>query len=225
MKSDYKKVDDEKYQKFVEYILTDQLVILWDDINDFKNKFVEAVSKFLLNYTPSTYWIRTSKVIEGKKQNYLKGLETLLGSNINDENSDILGLMLHNLQEIEEFYSLTKNQAKRAFYLSVGMSISGFCLLAFSLVLSLLWKENLFALLTALGGVVEVIAGTSLVVYKRSLDQLNFYYSSLHDNERFLSLIKISEKTSCKDILYTKIIESELERFKLFNDTNLKWVL
>lgn len=97
MKSDYKKVDDEKYQKFVEYILTDQLVTLWDDINDFKNKFVEAVSKFLLNYTPSTYWIRTSKVIEGKKQNYLKGLETLLGNDINDENSDILGLMLHNL--------------------------------------------------------------------------------------------------------------------------------
>lgn len=216
LKSNYKKIDDVKYQKFIKKVMNGQLVVLWDDKNDFKNKFARSISKFLLSYSPSTYWIKTSKVIDGEKQNYLKGLETLLGSNVNDENSDILGLMLHNLQEIEEFYSLTKNQAKRAFYLSVGMCISGFLLIAFASVISLVWKENMFALLTALGGVIiEVIAGTSLFVYKSSLEQLNFYYTSLHDNERFLSLIKISEKTACKDILYTKIVESELERLRL----------
>ncbi len=223
LKSNYEKVEDGKYQNFVMRILSNQVVVLWDDINDFKNKFVQNISRFLVGFSPSTYWIKTSKVIDGEKQNYLKGLETLLGSNTNGENSDILGLMLHNLREIEEFYSLTKGQAKRAFYLSVGMCISGFLLFAFASVLSFLWKENLFALLTALGGVVvEVIAGTSLLVYKRSLEQLNFYYSSLHDNERFLSLIKISEKTDCKDVLYTKIVESELERFKFYDDKSKK---
>lgn len=219
VKRDYKKVDDERYQKFIKQILENRFVIIWDDIDDFKYKFIQNISKFLVSFNPTTYWIKTSKVIEGEKQNYLKGLETLLGSSANDENSDILGLMLHNLREIEEFYSLTKEQAKRAFCLSVGMCISGFLLFAFSSVLSLLWKENLFALLTALGGVVvEVVAGTSLFVYKRSLEQLNFYYSSLHDNERFLSLIKISEKTACKDALYTKIVESELDKLKLDDD-------
>lgn len=217
----YNKVDDEKYQRFVKRILENQLVVFWDDIDDFKNKFVQNISKFMINCSPSTYWIKSSKIICDGKQDYLKGLETLLGSLANDENSDILGLMLHNLREIEEFYSLTKNQAKRAFYLSVGMCIAGFFLFTFASVLSLLWKENLFALLTALGGVVvEIIAGTSLTVYKRSLEQLNFYYSSLHDNERFLSLIKISEKTVCKDDLYKKIVESELERFKLNDSKN-----
>lgn len=221
MKSNYNKVDDEKYQKFVKRILNNQLVVLWDDIDDFKNKFVQSISKFLASFSPSTYWIKSSKIIGDEKQDYLKGLETLLGSKANEENSDILGLMLHNLREIEEFYSLTKSQAKRAFYLSVGMCIAGFLLFTFASVLSLMWKENLFALLTALGGVVvEVVAGTSLSVYKRSLEQLNFYYSSLHDNERFLSLIKISEKTGCKDDLYTKIVESELERFKLNDGKN-----
>lgn len=223
LKSNYKKIDDDKYQMFVKKILSNQLVVLWDDINDFKNKFVQSILKFLVSFSPSTYWIKTSKVVDGEKQDYLKGLETLLGSKANDKNSDILGLMLHNLREIEEFYSLTKSQAKRAFYLSVGMCISGFLLFTFASVLSLLWKENLFALLTALGGVVvEVIAGTSLFVYKRSLEQLNFYYSSLHDNERFLSLINISEKTVCKDDLYTKIVESELERFKLHDGKNME---
>lgn len=222
LKSNYKRVDDEKYQKFVRKILSDQLVVLWDDLNDFRGKFAQNVSKFLVDFTPATYWIKTSKVIDGGK-NYLKGLEALLSNNVNDENSDILGLMLHNLQEIEEFYSLAKEQAKRAFYLSVGMCISGFLLFAFALVLSLGWKENLFALLSTLGGVVvEVIAGTVLFVYRRSLEQLNFYYSSLHDNERFLSLIKISEKTECKDILYSKIVESELERIKQYDKKNME---
>ncbi len=221
LKSNYNKVDDEKYQKFVKRILNNQLVVLWDDIDDFKNKFVQSISKFLASFSPSTYWIKSSKIIGDEKQDYLKGLETLLGSKANEENSDILGLMLHNLREIEEFYSLTKSLAQRAYYLSVGMRIAGFLLFTFASVLSLMWKENLFALLTALGGVVvEVVAGTSLSVYKRSLEQLNFYYSSLHDNERFLSLIKISEKTGCKDDLYTKIVESELERFKLNDGKN-----
>ena len=143
LKSDYKKVEDDKYQKFVKKVMNGRVVFLWDDINDFKSVFARSMSQFLLSFSPSTYWIKTSKVIDGEKQNYLKGLETLLGSNANDENSDILGLMLHNLQEIEEFYSLTKSQAKRAFYLSVGMCISGFLLFAFASVLSLVWKENL----------------------------------------------------------------------------------
>ena len=68
----------------------------------------------------------------------------------------------------------------------------------------------------------EVIAGTSLFVYKPSLEQFNFYYSSLHDNERFLSLINIFEKTVCKADLYTKIVESELERFKLHDGKNME---
>lgn len=145
LKSNYNKVDDEKYQKFVKRILNNQLVILWDDIDDFKNKFVQSISKFLASFSPSTYWIKSSKIIGDEKQDYLKGLETLLGSKANEENSDILGLMLHNLREIEEFYSLTKSQAKRAFYLSVGMCIAGFLLFTFASVLSLIWKENLLS--------------------------------------------------------------------------------
>lgn len=94
------------------------------------------------------------------------------------------------------------------------MCIAGFVLFAGASVPSLVWKENLFALLTALGGgVVKIIAGTSLLVYRKSLEQQN-YYSSLHNNERFLPLINISNKTGCKDELLTKIVSSELERIK-----------
>lgn len=213
--SQYRKVDDPNYQKFVKGILENNLVVLWDDKNDFKIKLISNLSQILTNYPPTTYWAKTSSAVDINKDDYLSNLQTLLGSNVDEENSDILGLMLHNLKEIGEFYVLTKEQAKKSFHLSVGMCIAGFILFAGASVLSLVWKENLFALLTALGGVVvEVIAGTSLLVYKKSLEQLNYYYSSLHNNERFLSLINISNKTNCKDELLTKIVVSELERLK-----------
>lgn len=213
--SQYRKVDDPNYQKFVNDILNNNLVILWDNKLDFKVKLVSNVSQTLTNSPPTTYWIKSSSALD-ISDDYLSSLKTLLGSNVDEENSDILGLMLHNLKEIGEFYVLTKEQAKKSFHLSVGMCIAGFVLFAGSSILSLVWKENLFALLTALGGVVvEVIAGTSLLVHRKSLEQLNYYYSSLHNNERFLSLINISNKTKCKDELFTKIVESELDRLKV----------
>lgn len=213
--SHYRKVDDPNYQKFVNRILEKNLVVLWDNKDDFKIKLMSNISQVLTNYPPSIYWAKTSSAVNINGDDYLGNLQTLLGSNIDEENVDILGLMLHNLKEIGEFYVLTKEQAKKSFHLSVGMCVAGFVLFAGASVLSLVWKENLFALLTALGGVVvEVIAGTSLLVYRKSLEQLNYYYSSLHNNERFLSLINISSKTNCKDELLTKIVDSELERLK-----------
>ena len=213
--SHHRKVDDPNYHKFVNSILEKNLVVLWDNKDDFKIKLMSNISQILTNYPPSTYWTKTSSAVNINGDDYLSNLRTLLGSNIDEENVDILGLMLHNLKEIGEFYVLTKEQAKKSFHLSVGMCVAGFVLFAGASVLSLVWKENLFALLTALGGVVvEVIAGTSLLVYRKSLEQLNYYYSSLHNNERFLSLINISSKTNCKDELLTKIVDSELERLK-----------
>lgn len=212
--SRYRQVDDPNYQRFVKNIFNNNLVILWDNDVDFRVKLVSNVSQTLANFPPTTYWIKSSSALDSS-DDYLGNLKTLLGSNVDEENVDILGLMLHNLKEIGEFYVLTKEQAKKSFHLSVGMCIAGFVLFAGASILSLIWKENLFALLTALGGVVvEVIAGTSLLVHRKSLEQLNYYYSSLHNNERFLSLINISNKTKCKDELFTKIVESELERFK-----------
>lgn len=216
IKSHYRQVDDPNYQSFIKKIMTDNMVVLWDDAIDFKVKLVSNISLALTNSPPPTYWAKTSDALDVTDNDYLSNLRTLLSSNVDDENVDILGLMLHNLEEIGEFYVLTKQQAKKSFHLSVGMCVAGFALFAVASVLSLVWKENLFALLAALGGVVvEIVAGTSLFVYKKSLEQLNYYYESLHNNERFLSLITISNKTKNKDELISKIVDSELERFKM----------
>lgn len=58
----------------------------------------------------------------------------------------------------------------------------------------------------------EVIAGTSLIVYKKSLEQLNHYYNSLHNNERFLSIVNMVSKVSQEkqDDMYFEIVRSQI---------------
>lgn len=216
---DYKKSGNRKLIGFVDKILKNHVVAFWDSLEDFKSRLALSVSEVIHNTPSSTYWKRSSSPLDGENSDYLDGLGSLLNNKSNEKDLDILGLMLYNLKEIREFYTLAKNQAKKSFYLAVGMCIAGFMLFAASSACVLIWKESLFALLSALGGVVvEIIAGTSLFVYKRSLLQLNYYYTSLHDNERFLSLINIASKEKeehLHGVLIYHIVTSELERFQL----------
>ena len=134
--------------------------------------------------------------------------------------ADVLELMAINMKEIKEYYVLSKNMARSSFRLSVSMCLLGFTLIASSIISVFILDSGLgSALVPAIGGaIVEVVAGTTLIVYKQSLDQLNKYYEALHENERFLSVVNITDKISLekKDDVYMEIIRSQLGQ----KDTN-----
>ena len=135
-----------------------------------------------------------------------------------EKNTDILELMLENMKEIRDYYVISKVQSKKAFSLAVSMCILGFLLMITSIVLSAIFKLSLLiTLIPAIGGAIaEVIAGTSLIIYKTSLEQLNNYYESLHNNERFLSLVNLVSKISenKQDEIYANIINIELQNYR-----------
>ena len=144
---------------------------------------------------------------------------SLVIKNKNDEkNTDILELMLENMKEIRDYYVISKMQSKKAFSLAVSMFILGFLLILTSIILSVIFKISLLITsIPAIGGMVsELIAGTSLLVYKASLEQLNNYYESLHNNERFLSLVNLVSKISSdkQDEVYINIINVELQNYR-----------
>ena len=95
------------------------------------------------------------------------------------------------------------------------MCILGFLLIGVSITAAFLNSGNLVAtIVPAIGAaIVEIIAGTSLVVYKQSLNQLNHYYNALHNNERFLSIVNLVSKVSeeKQDEVYITIIQSQIE--------------
>jgi len=132
--------------------------------------------------------------------------------------TNALELMAINMREIKEYYILSKNMARSSFRLSVSMCLLGFILIASSIATVFITNAGLGSVLVpAIGGaIVEVVAGTSLFVYKQSLDQLNKYYEALHENERFLSLVNITDKISPdkKDDIYMEIIRSQLTQPK-----------
>lgn len=217
IRSDYRKNDNSQFQMFVTKLLRKHFVSLWNNADDFKMKLTTSIYNLIAQNPPNTYWKKySSRRANGETEidKYFNDIVDAIGLD-NKDNDDILGLMALNLRELKEFYTLTKKQAIRSFSLSVGMCILGFLLIMFATIIAVLWKENQIALVTGIGGaIVEVIAGTALFVYKKSLEQLNFYYLSLHDNERFMSLINISSKTNKKDELYSEIVISELCRLK-----------
>ena len=100
------------------------------------------------------------------------------------ENRDIIELMIANMKEINEYYVLSKKMTKDAFVLAVCMCIGGFFIISTSVIFILL--NNIDAIQAILpiisGAVIEAIAATTLIVYKKSLEQLNRYYDALHDN-------------------------------------------
>lgn len=217
IRSDYRNNDNPQFQAFVTRLFANHFVSLWNNVDDFKVKLTTSVYNLMAQNPPNTYWKKYSSRRTNEEteiDRYFNDIVDAIGLD-NKDNDDILGLMALNLREVKEFYTLTKKQAIRSFSLSVGMCILGFLLIMFATIIAVLWKENQIALVTGIGGaIVEVIAGTALFVYKKSLEQLNFYYLSLHDNERFMSLINISSKTNKKDELYSEIVISELSRLK-----------
>lgn len=135
-----------------------------------------------------------------------------------EESADILELMLENMKEIRDYYVISKKQAKNAFSLAIFMCALGIMLIIIAVILSIAFELSLIiSLIPAIGGAMaELIAGTSLVVYKTSLEQLNNYYESLHNNERFLSLVNLVSKISVKkqDEAYMSIINVELQNYR-----------
>lgn len=166
------------------------------------NEYYDTVKNAIIK--PERVHVKTKDTIDKDKLN--------AASNISD---DVMELMLLNMKEIKEYYVLSKVMAKRSFTLSVVMCILGFIIISASIVaifiIDISFAQSLAPIIG--GVVVEAIAGTSLVVYKKSLEQLNQYYESLHSNERFLSLVNLVDKLSNKkrDKTYINIINHQLQ--------------
>lgn len=134
------------------------------------------------------------------------------------QQKDIMELMFENMKEIKDYYTISKKQATKSFTLAVWLCIIGFIFIIASIVLITIFKTSIAVSIIPgiAGSVIELIAGTALVVYKTSLEQLNNYYESLHNNERFLSLVNLVSKLSDKkqDEAYLNIINTELQNYR-----------
>lgn len=159
-------------------------------------------------------FIKTSELFQKEKRVENNGLEDLRNQLIeNSTHRDIIELMLANMGEIRQYYAISKSHARLAFVLATAFSALGFLLFFITIFY---FKDDSLQLLSSgviSGMICELFAGTALLVYRDSLRQLNQYYKSLHENEKFLSVVNLAGRLpeEQQNQIIEKIIDSSLE--------------
>ena len=153
-----------------------------------------------------------------RKIEFYEDLENNEGNNeaapVSDKN-DIYAAMMNNNNEINEYFTISKSQAKVSYLVSILSCLLGFLLFAISVYTALTKGDKEVIFLNAISGAItEVIAGTVLVVYIKSAKQLNHYYNALHENEKVLLAINLADRIGKdkKDEVYMEIIRKQIER-------------
>lgn len=133
-------------------------------------------------------------------------------------------------REMKQYYSISRNQAGYSFALAIAMCVLGFLLFAGAVIIPLTSKvnadvSNSISIIAVISGtVVELFAGTTMLVYRSALIQLNRYYDSIHLNERFYSCINIVPRLSTtdkRDAMIEEILREEIKKAKPINFENM----
>lgn len=122
--------------------------------------------------------------------------------------------MLKNHIEIKEYFSISKNQSKFSFYFSIVSSVVGIIVVIIAAAGIVIFKSLGISIIAALSGAItEIISGIVLWIHNKSALQLNYYYDSLHENEKFLSTVNIADKLSeeKKEDMYIEIIRKQID--------------
>lgn len=127
-----------------------------------------------------------------------------------------LSISVANIGAMRDYYSWSQKQAKIICWVAVAACIAGIAVIAASLIFSVIGKLAFDkVLITAIGGMVtELFAGTTLIVYRNSLVQLNYYHNALHEDQRFLSSVDLLWQFSSdteRDKMLASIIRNSLK--------------
>ena len=128
--------------------------------------------------------------------------------------SDILAEMLKNHIEIKEYFRISKNQSKFSFYFSIISSVIGIIVVIIAASGMMVFKNlGISIIAAASGAITEIISGIVLWIHNKSALQLNYYYDSLHENEKFLSALNIADKLSeeKRENMYMEIIRKQID--------------
>lgn len=128
--------------------------------------------------------------------------------------------MLKNYDEIREYFQISKSQSRWSFWISSLACISGIIILAITTYSVIILKQTDIAVVGVISGAItELIAGTIFWLHNKSALQLNHYYNALHENEKVLLAINLTNTLSseeresmCKEIIRTQIYKQKIDK-------------
>ncbi len=149
--------------------------------------------------------LREKRELKEEIDNYLGLLQEYQG--------DVLALVTRNLTLLRESYIITRQQVRNVFSIALFTCCLGFIIFASGIIV--FTSQGSIPLLvcsTTAGAVIEILAGLIFLIYGKSLEQLNTFHKTFHENQKLLSSIHLvdSVSDSNKDALYAYIVQNTL---------------
>ncbi|MBK5261607.1 MAG: hypothetical protein JJE17_03410 [Peptostreptococcaceae bacterium] len=137
---------------------------------------------------------KTFKInVDNSNKEELKNITEDLKKNIDTSISHIFDIMLSNVAELKEYYTISKRQANQSFKIASLMSLFGFLIYISGLVAVLYWDKDVKAITLISGTIIEVVSALSYWLYTQSIKQLNIYYNNLASTEKYLTVMQLIE--------------------------------
>jgi uncharacterized membrane protein (DUF106 family) len=132
-----------------------------------------------------------------------------------DKENNVMDVIRINLNQLSEYYTINKAQAKKSFSFSVLMIITGLIVI---IVMIFLWfhgKVGLnLAIISGLSGVIaEFIGATSLFLYKENSKQIQMFFDKLSYLQHIMLAVELTERLDDekKSEQVSKIISSLIQ--------------
>ena len=121
-----------------------------------------------------------------------------------------------NIEKLNEFYSLVKNQTQKSFALAAVASCVGFIFILSGFLYSMTPSNNtqLVNITSIAGAIVEAIAGLFFFLYNKTVRQLKDYHKDIVNVQNILLVFRMHDiypEGTSKEVLAHKIVESILK--------------
>lgn len=135
----------------------------------------------------------------------------------NDDKLDIFHTIQLSLNQLNEYYTINKSQAKRSFQFSMFSIVIGLATIICGIWFIYLGNKNveLSVIVTTSGILLEFVGGAYFLMYKRSMNQVNFFFGQLikiQDTMLAINLAKDIKQENKSDKVIENIIKSLLKR-------------
>lgn len=177
-----------------------------------------AVTLAVIGLAKSIYFYEQSSEEKDEELKNLKAERIIITQKIESEKElDIFHTIQLSLNQLNEYYTINKNQAKSSFRFSVFSIVIGLLTILTGIWLHYLGVAKIeISYITAISGLIlEFIGGAYFFMYKKSLEQVNFFFGQLikiQDTMLSINLANNIENSERKTEMNEKIIVSLLER-------------
>lgn len=167
-------------------------------LNDFES--INFMSAIIVG-SSTTFILASFRSYLYEKDDTLQHLERLFNerNELNEkikEESNVMDVIRINLNQLDEYFTINKVQAKNSYSFSVTMIVIGFGVIITGVLLWLYGKLtlNVMVISTLAGVIAEFIGATSLLLYKESTKQIQLFFDKLTYLQHVMLAIELAEK-------------------------------